>query len=110
MNTVFCPSCRRDVVPVRPSFLWKLAIPAGAVFTAMLVGLIAMLGIGLLIFAPVVALFGLAIFGNLVEGATRLPYCSNPACGKYLTGNLVAQSASLGRREEATSRPVQNAA
>lgn len=110
MNTVYCSSCRRDVVPVRASIWWKVGLVAGIGGVTALVAGICILGMGLLIFAPVVAVLGLAILGNLVEGATRIPHCPNPACGKYLTGAVPARSASVSHREEVASRPAQSAA
>lgn len=88
MNTVYCHCCKKTVVPVRASFWWKPALFATVIGLVGLVFGVCLLGIGLLMTAPIAALLGIAILPTVVEGATRLPYCSNAACGKYLVSAL----------------------
>lgn len=104
MNTVYCHSCQKTVLPVRPSPLWKLAVVATAVVLGGMVFGICLLGIGLLICAPLVAVFGVAVIPTVAEGAARLPYCSNPACGKYLTSALPAPAPRTSLRAAAVAR------
>ncbi len=91
MNTVYCHSCHKTVRPVRPGPGWKLALAASVIACFALVLGICILGMGLLILSPVVAVLGLSTLGPLAELATRPAHCSNPACGKYLTELPVAQ-------------------
>ena len=104
MNTVYCHSCQKTVLPVRPSPLWKLAVVATTVTLAAMVFGICLLGIGLLICAPLVAVFGVAIIPTVAEGAARLPYCGNPACGKYLTAPIPATAPRTALRAAAALR------
>lgn len=104
MNTVYCHSCQKTVLPVRPSPLWKLAVVATAVTLGAMVFGICLLGIGLLMCAPIVAVLGVAVIPTVAEGAARLPYCGNPACGKYLTAPMPAPAVRPSLRPAAALR------